>query len=177
MRNAGPTDVAQVRTADRIIRLVWRFHRAISAMQPGHRKITSREVSDGVTAPGYEPNALDVLGKYCALQVSLLLHSRQTSFTDDAQAQMDPAHSPSEIETCQVYGISIQQRRNDTKIDAAFFANVVGENKEATLSRTLQFTNDDPQLPAQALTDLLVATLALKYTQSSSIGDYMPRTV
>jgi len=75
-------------------------------------------------------------GKYCVLQ-------------------MDPAYSPPEIETRQVYGIGLQQRRNDAKIDATLFSNVVSENKE---------------LPAQALTDLLVATLALKYTQSNSVA-------
>lgn len=45
---------------------------------------------------------------------------------------MDPAYTPPEIETRQVYGISLQQRRNDVKIDAALFANVVSENKEAS---------------------------------------------
>ncbi|KAI9573851.1 bifunctional purine biosynthesis protein ade10 [Boletus coccyginus] len=104
-------------------------------------KIISREVSDGVIAPGYAPEALDVLkkkkaGKYCVLE-------------------MDPTYTPPEIETRQVYGINLQQRRNDSKIDAALFSNIVTENKE---------------LPSQALTDLLVATLALKYTQSNSVA-------
>ncbi|KAG9309885.1 AICARFT IMPCHase bienzyme [Chiua virens] len=104
-------------------------------------KIISREVSDGMIAPGYAPDALDLLkkkkaGKYCILE-------------------MDPAYTPPEIETRQVYGISLQQRINDAKIDASLFANIVSEKKE---------------LPPQALTDLLVATLALKYTQSNSVA-------
>ncbi|RPD64410.1 bifunctional purine biosynthesis protein ade10 [Lentinus tigrinus ALCF2SS1-7] len=104
-------------------------------------KIISREVSDGIIAPGYSPEALEVLakkkgGKYCVLQI-------------------DPAYKPAEIETRQVYGISLQQRRNDAKIDAHLFNNIVTKNKE---------------LPNQALTDLIVATLALKYTQSNSVA-------
>lgn len=79
-------------------------------------KIISREVSDGVIAPGYDDAALEILkkkkgGKYCVLQ-------------------MDPAYEPSDIETRQVYGISLQQRRNDIKIDAGLFKNVVTQNKE-----------------------------------------------
>lgn len=104
-------------------------------------RIISREVSDGVIAPGYAPDALDVLrkkktGKYCVLE-------------------MDPNYAPPELETRQVYGVSLQQRRNDIKIDAELFKNIVTQNKD---------------LPQQALTDLLVATLAIKYTQSNSVG-------
>ena len=103
-------------------------------------KIISREVSDGVIAPGFDEGALEILkkkkgGKYCVLQ-------------------MDPAYEPADIETRQVYGISLQQRRNDIKIDASLFKNVVTKNKN---------------LPEQAVTDLIVATLALKYTQSNSV--------
>jgi len=94
-----------------------------------------------VISPGYTPEALDVLkkkkgGKYCVLE-------------------MDPTYTPPEVETRQVYGISMQQLRNNAKIDAKLFQNIVTENKE---------------LPDQALTDLLVATLALKYTQSNSVA-------
>ncbi|KAJ3482837.1 hypothetical protein NLI96_g6708 [Meripilus lineatus] len=104
-------------------------------------RIISREVSDGIIAPGYSAEALDVLGKkkggkYCVLQI-------------------DPSYTPSPIETRQVYGISMQQKRNDAKIDAKLFENLVTQNKE---------------LPSQALTDLIVATLALKYTQSNSVA-------
>ncbi|KAG8808517.1 Bifunctional purine biosynthesis protein ade10 [Serendipita sp. 399] len=104
-------------------------------------KIISREVSDGVIAPGYSPDALAILkkkkaGKYCVLQ-------------------MDPKYVPESSETRQVYGISLQQNRNDAKIDGSLFQNVVTEEKS---------------LPESALTDLVVATLALKYTQSNSVA-------
>ncbi|KEI41386.1 uncharacterized protein L969DRAFT_70894 [Mixia osmundae IAM 14324] len=103
-------------------------------------KIISREVSDGVIAPGYEPEALEILkkkkgGKYCVLQ-------------------MDPTFEPSLVETRQVYGVSLEQRRNDCKIDASLFTNVVSDKKE---------------IPSSAITDLIVATIALKYTQSNSV--------
>lgn len=80
-------------------------------------KIISREVSDGVIAPGYAPEALEVLkkkkaGKYCILQ-------------------MDPSYVPSSVETRQVYGVSLQQKRNDAKIDASLFKNTVTDIKEA----------------------------------------------
>ncbi|BGP12446.1 hypothetical protein JCM10213_006988 [Rhodosporidiobolus nylandii] len=103
-------------------------------------KIISREVSDGIIAPGYEPEALEILGKkkggkYCVLQ-------------------MDPSYIPGLTETRQVYGISLEQRRNDAKIDASTFGNIVSKNKN---------------LSQEALTDLIVATTALKYTQSNSV--------
>ncbi|KDQ50746.1 hypothetical protein JAAARDRAFT_41835 [Jaapia argillacea MUCL 33604] len=104
-------------------------------------RIISREVSDGIIAPGYTPEALDVLkkkkgGKYCVLQI-------------------DPSYVPGEVETRQVYGISMQQRRNDAVIDANLFGNIVSTKKDVT---------------KEALTDLIVATLALKYTQSNSVA-------
>lgn len=67
---------------------------------------------------------------------------------------MDPKYEPPAIETRQVYGISMQQRRNDCKIDASVFTNVVTKKTE---------------VPEQAVTDMIVATLALKYTQSNSV--------
>ncbi|KAJ7498064.1 bifunctional purine biosynthesis protein ade10 [Mycena galericulata] len=104
-------------------------------------KIISREVSDGIIAPGYSPEALDVLskkkgGKYCVLEI-------------------DPTYTPEDIETKQVYGVHLQQRRNNAKIDAALFGNIVTKSKE---------------MPPDALTDLILATLALKYTQSNSVA-------
>ncbi|KAJ6580879.1 bifunctional purine biosynthesis protein ade10 [Mycena capillaripes] len=104
-------------------------------------KIISREVSDGIIAPGYSPEALDVLskkkgGKYCVLEI-------------------DPTYTPGEIETKQVYGVHLQQRRNNAKIDASLFNNIVTKSTE---------------VPAGALTDLILATLALKYTQSNSVS-------
>ncbi|KAG6820206.1 Bifunctional purine biosynthesis protein ade10, partial [Arthromyces matolae] len=114
-------------------------------------RIISREVSDGIIAPGYSEEALDVLkkkkaGKYCVLQI-------------------DPSYNPPAIETKQVYGIHLQQRRNDCKIGPELFQNIVTKNKEPMIS------DDDPQqLPNSAITDLIVATLALKYTQSNSVA-------
>ncbi|KAF5388738.1 hypothetical protein D9757_004748 [Collybiopsis confluens] len=104
-------------------------------------KIISREVSDGIIAPGYSPEALEILGKkkggkYCVLEI-------------------DPSYEPPEVETKQVYGITLHQRRNDAKINAKLFENIVTKRTE---------------LPSSALTDLIVATLALKYTQSNSVA-------
>lgn len=103
-------------------------------------KIISREVSDGVIAPSYSPEALAILqkkkgGKYCVLQ-------------------MDPTYEPPSIETRQVYGISLQQRRNDCIINADTFKNIVTANQN---------------VPQQTIIDLIVATLSLKYTQSNSV--------
>ncbi|KAJ2697822.1 bifunctional phosphoribosylaminoimidazolecarboxamide formyltransferase/IMP cyclohydrolase [Coemansia sp. IMI 209128] len=103
-------------------------------------RLISKEVSDGVIAPGYEAEALEILrkkkgGKYCVLQ-------------------MDPEYEPGMVETRQVYGLSLQQRRNDAKITAELFTNVVSRNRGLT---------------EQAARDLVVATIALKYTQSNSV--------
>jgi phosphoribosylaminoimidazolecarboxamide formyltransferase / IMP cyclohydrolase len=86
-------------------------------------KIISREVSDGVIAPGYDADALEVLqkkkgGKYCVLQ-------------------MDATYEPPAVETRQVYGISLQQRRNDCKIDESLFQNLVTKNKEVYMGECL----------------------------------------
>ncbi|KAF9021403.1 bifunctional purine biosynthesis protein ade10 [Hymenopellis radicata] len=104
-------------------------------------EIISREVSDGIIAPGYSEEAFKILakkkgGKYCVLEI-------------------DPTYVPPPVETKQVYGISLQQLRNNCKIDAQLFENIVTKNKE---------------LPSLAVTDLIVATLALKYTQSNSVA-------
>ncbi|KAG0676169.1 5-aminoimidazole-4-carboxamide ribonucleotide formyltransferase [Kluyveromyces marxianus] len=103
-------------------------------------KIISREVSDGVIAPGYEPEALEILskkknGKYCILQI-------------------DPNYTPDQIESRQVYGVTLQQKRNDAIINKSSFKEIVSQNKD---------------LPEQAVIDLTVATIALKYTQSNSV--------
>ncbi|CAG8551967.1 11559_t:CDS:10 [Acaulospora colombiana] len=103
-------------------------------------KIISREVSDGIIAPGYEAEALEILrkkkdGKYTILQI-------------------DPTYEPPEFETRQVYGLCLQQKRNNFQIDAKLFENIVTENKN---------------VPESAITDLIVATIALKYTQSNSV--------
>lgn len=103
-------------------------------------KIISREVSDGIIAPGFEPEALEILkkkkgGKYCVLQI-------------------DPNYIPESMETRQVYGVSLQQKRNDAIINKSSFREIVSENKSLT---------------EQAVVDLTVATIALKYTQSNSV--------
>ena len=103
-------------------------------------KIIKREVSDGVIAPGYEPEALDILkakkkGNYNVVEI-------------------DPSYMPHPIERKEVYGITFEQGRNELKIDENFFANVVTENKE---------------IPESAQIDLAIAMITLKYTQSNSV--------
>lgn len=103
-------------------------------------RIIGREVSDGVIAPDFEPEALEVLkkkknGGYCVLK-------------------MDADYVPPLTETRQVYGISLQQRRNDLRIEPSLFKELVTKNKTVTEQATL---------------DMVVATLALKYTQSNSV--------
>ena len=103
-------------------------------------KLIAKEVSDGVVAPEYDPAALEILkkkkgGKYTVLQ-------------------MDPTYNPSPVEVRQVFGVTLQQQRNDVKIDASTFKNIVSSKKE---------------LSESALVDLIVATIALKYTQSNSV--------
>ncbi|TPX34028.1 hypothetical protein SmJEL517_g03170 [Synchytrium microbalum] len=104
-------------------------------------KIISREVSDGVIAPGYEPAALEILKKKKGGKYTLL--------------EMDPSYVPDVMETRQVYGLSLSQRRNDLKIDASIFSNIV--------------TEQHTHLPEDAIRDMIVATIALKYTQSNSV--------
>jgi phosphoribosylaminoimidazolecarboxamide formyltransferase/IMP cyclohydrolase len=104
--------------------------------------IISKEVSDGVIAPGYEPAALEILkkkkgGRYLVLQ-------------------MDPEFEPSKTETRTVYGVNLTQGRNDVKISPESFKNIITPK------------NAGP-LPESALRDLTVATIAVKYTQSNSV--------
>jgi phosphoribosylaminoimidazolecarboxamide formyltransferase / IMP cyclohydrolase len=103
-------------------------------------KLISREVSDGVIAPDYDPAALDILKKKKGGKYTIL--------------KMNPNYSPPAPEVRQVYGITLQQQRNDVKIDYGTFTNVVSSKKE---------------LSDAALIDLVVATTALKYTQSNSV--------
>ena len=103
-------------------------------------KIIKREVSDGVIAPGYEPEALEILkakkkGNYNVIEI-------------------DPAYVPAPIEVKQVFGISFEQGRNELKIDDDFFGKVVTKNQE---------------IPKQAKIDLAIAMITLKYTQSNSV--------
>lgn len=103
-------------------------------------KLIKREVSDGVIAPGYEPEALEILkakkkGAYNVIQI-------------------DESYVPAPIEVKQVYGISFEQGRNELSIDDAFFDNIVTKGKD---------------LPKQAKIDLTIAMITLKYTQSNSV--------
>ncbi len=102
--------------------------------------IIKREVSDGVIAPGYEPEALEILktkkkGNYNVIQI-------------------DPSYKPEPVERKQVYGITFEQGRNELKIDRELLKNVVTENKE---------------IPDSAQIDLIIALITLKYTQSNSV--------
>ncbi|MBE6932244.1 MAG: phosphoribosylaminoimidazolecarboxamide formyltransferase [Ruminococcaceae bacterium] len=103
-------------------------------------KLIAREVSDGVIAPGYEPEALEILKT-----------KRKGNYNVVA---IDPSYIPEEKECKQVYGITFQQGRNNFKIDEELLTNVVTANKE---------------LPAEAKRDLIISLITLKYTQSNSV--------
>ncbi len=103
-------------------------------------KLIKREVSDGVIAPGYEPEALEILkakknGNYAVIEI-------------------DPNYVPKQLERKEVFGITFEQGRNELVIDDEFFANIVTDNKELT---------------EQAKIDLAIAMITLKYTQSNSV--------
>ncbi len=103
-------------------------------------EVIKREFSDGIIAPGYEPEALELLkgkkkGTYAIIQI-------------------DPDYEPEELETKEVFGISFEQGRNALNIDDEFFANVVTENKE---------------LSEAAKIDMAISMITLKYTQSNSV--------
>ncbi|KAK6483199.1 bifunctional purine biosynthesis protein PURH-like [Huso huso] len=102
-------------------------------------KIISREVSDGIIAPGYEAEALKILskkknGNYCVLQV-------------------DPEYEPDETEVRVLFGLHLMQKRNNAVIDRSLFSKVVTKG----------------ELPEHAVRDLIVASIAVKYTQSNSV--------
>jgi phosphoribosylaminoimidazolecarboxamide formyltransferase/IMP cyclohydrolase len=103
-------------------------------------KLIKREVSDGIIAPGYEPEALEILkakkkGNYAVIKIN-------------------PDYVPNPIETKDVYGVTFEQGRNELVINDELFANVVTKNKE---------------IPEQARIDLAIAMITLKYTQSNSV--------
>ena len=102
--------------------------------------LIAREVSDGVIAPGYTPEALEILKK-----------KRKGSYNI---ITIDPDYVPAEQEEKQVFGITFRQGRNNFKIDAHLLENRVTRNKE---------------LPESAQVDLIVALITLKYTQSNSV--------
>ncbi len=103
-------------------------------------KALAREVSDGVIAPDYEPEALEILkkkrgGTYCVLAI-------------------DKGYIPAELERKTVFGVTMEQRRNNIKIDASLFGNIASANKD---------------LPEAAARDLVISLITLKYTQSNSV--------
>lgn len=103
-------------------------------------KLIKREVSDGVIAPGYEPEALE-----------LLMQKKRGNY---AIIEIDPAYEPNPIEHKEVFGITFEQGRNELVIDDELLSNVVTENKE---------------IPKRAKIDLAIALITLKYTQSNSV--------
>ena len=103
-------------------------------------KMIQREVSDGVIAPGYTDEALEILkskrkGTYNIIKI-------------------DENYVPAEIERKQVFGVTFEQGRNELKIDKALLSNVVTENKD---------------IPDDKLEDLMISLITLKYTQSNSV--------
>ena len=103
-------------------------------------KMIQREVSDGIIAPGYEPEALEILkskrkGTYNIIQI-------------------DPAYRPADLERKQVFGVTFEQGHNFLKIDEEMLSNVVTDNKE---------------IPEKYKRDLLISLITLKYTQSNSV--------
>ena len=103
-------------------------------------RLIKREVSDGVIAPGYEPEALEIL--------------KQKKNGNYNVIQIDADYVPAELEHKEVYGITFEQGRNELKIDEEFFNDIVTENKVMT---------------EQARIDLAIAMITLKYTQSNSV--------
>jgi len=103
-------------------------------------KLISREVSDGVIAPGYTDAALEILTK-----------KRKGNYN---VIQIDPNYVPAPIERKDVFGVTFEQGRNEVKLEPSLFTNLVTDNKELT---------------EEAKRDLLIALIALKYTQSNSV--------
>ena len=103
-------------------------------------KLIKHEVSDGIIAPGYEPEALEILkgkkrGTYAIIEI-------------------DPSYAPAPVEHKDVFGITFEQGRNEIKIDKSMLENIVTKNKE---------------LPELAAIDLVISLITLKYTQSNSV--------
>ena len=103
-------------------------------------KLISREVSDGVIAPGYDPEAL-----------ALLCSKRKGAYN---VVQIDPAYEPAALEHKMCFGVTFEQGRNALAIDASMLTNVATARKE---------------LPEAALRDLVLSLITLKYTQSNSV--------
>ena len=103
-------------------------------------KLIKREFSDGIIAPGYEPEALE-----------LLKEKKKGAY---AIIEIDPNYVPDPIEHKEVFGITFEQGRNELNIDKDFFSNIVTENKD---------------LPESARIDMAISMITLKYTQSNSV--------
>ena len=104
-------------------------------------RIIQREVSDGVIAPGYDPDALEILKS-----------KRKGTYN---MIKIDPNYTPDPIERKQVFGITFEQGRNELVIDDALFADRPTKNKD---------------IPESARNDLAIALITLKYTQSNSVA-------
>ena len=103
-------------------------------------RLIKREVSDGVIAPGYTDEAME-----------LLMQKKKGNYNI---IQIDPSYVPAEIERKQVYGITFEQGRNELVINDELFSNIVTKNKE---------------LPEETVMDMKIAMITLKYTQSNSV--------
>ena len=103
-------------------------------------KLIKREVSDGVIAPGYSEEALAILKTKTNGNYTVI--------------EIDPSYVPAEIERKQVFGITFEQGRNELRTDGELLSNIVTVNKE---------------IPEEALRDLKIALITLKYTQSNSV--------
>ena len=103
-------------------------------------KILSREVSDGIIAPGYDKDALEIL-----------MQKKNGNYNI---VQIDDDYEPANIESKDVFGISFEQSRNNCKIDKSILNNIVSENKD---------------LSKNAIQDLILSMITLKYTQSNSV--------
>ena len=103
-------------------------------------KLIKREVSDGVIAPGYTPEALEIL--------------KQKKKGNYNVIQIDPDYRPAEIERKQVYGVTFEQGRNELCVDEKLLSNVVTDKKD---------------IPEAALIDMKIALITLKYTQYNSV--------
>ena len=103
-------------------------------------RIIKREVSDGVIAPGYTQEAME-----------LLMQKKKGNYNI---IQIDPSYVPAEIERKQVYGVTFEQGRNELDINDELFSNIVTRNKN---------------LPKEAVMDMKIAMITLKYTQSNSV--------
>lgn len=103
-------------------------------------RLIKREVSDGVIAPGYSKKALEILKEKKKGAYNVI--------------QIDPSYVPAELERKQVFGVTFEQGRNELDINGELFSNVVTKNKE---------------IPDQALIDMKIAMITLKYTQSNSV--------